>query len=538
MKTSITIVGDLNGIADCVSEIESLYTIRTVEQVSELKQLSVNTIELILLVIKDNFIEDISSIEKIKRNDKFAEIPILVVDNSPFTIPENIKLVFKSGIDDYIIASKCGVELVARVEKLIIASKRKKGMVAENDTLMETLSLMDKLILFMDKADNSFIVFNLDGEIEWVNEGFTRLYGYSLAEFKLKFGRTIFEASRNSNIESKINTCIETKRTINYVAECQTKSGSFKWIQTTFTPIIAPSGKIERYIAIETDITKLKETEEALNQKNEYMLALTNHLKSANLLLEEQQKEINAQNQAIAEEQKKSEELLLNILPYEVARQLKSKGVAKPRNYRQSTILFLDFVGFTGIAQELSPKDLVQALDSYFSEFDRIIEPHFIEKIKTIGDAYLCAGGLPLSNKSNPFDVVIAALEIQHFINRVENETKTNDGQIWNCRIGIHTGSVIAGVVGKSKYLYDIWGNAVNIAARMQQQGEKDRINISEETYNYIKDYFECESRGKVAIKNCDEVEMYFVNRLKPEYSADDIGIVPNDEFNRMLNSL
>lgn len=537
MEHKIFLVGDYSGISECIDKVKDC-SIKYLKTISELKMHVDVEIDLIILVIKDNFIEDISEIEKIKKWEAFDDIPVVLVDNSPFTIPENIMLAFKSGIDDYIIDGKCNVELVARIDNQLRLSKNKRGISSENDTLKETLSLMDRLILFMDKADNSFVIFTVDGEIEWVNEGFTRLYGYSLEEYKLKFGRTIFEASRNSNIKSKVERCVDTKKTINYVAECQTKSGNFKWIQTTFTPIVAPSGNIERFIAIETDITKLKETEEALNQKNEYMLALTNHLKSANLLLEQQQKEINIQNAAIAEEREKSEKLLLNILPYEVARQLKSKGHAKPRNYKFTTILFLDFVNFTGLAQELPPKDLIQALDSYFGNFDTIVEPHFVEKIKTIGDAYLCAGGLPLSNKSNPFDVVVAALEIRNLVNRMKEETQTPKGRVWQCRIGIHTGSVIAGVVGKTKYLYDIWGNAVNIAARMQQQGDEGRINISEETYNQIKDYFDCEYKGRVALKNSTEMNMYYVNRLKAEYSSDDIGIIPNIEFSKMLNSL
>ncbi len=539
MKNKILIVGDHSSSYSCLAKSDCNFDIKNLLKVDELKAFLLEyKMDLVLLVIEDNFLNDVGELEKIRRVENLNSIPIIVVDNSPFPIPENITLAFRSGATEYFNNNECNIELLSRVENQINQYKKIVGFQKDNDTLNESLSVMDRLILFMDKADNSFVVFTNTGEIEWVNEGFSRLYGFSLEEFKSKFGRTIYEVSKNSNIKSQIDRCILTKKTVNYVAECQIKSGEFKWIQTTFTPIVSPSGHIERFIAIETDITKLKETEEALNQKNEYMLALTNHLKSANLLLEEQQKEINVQNIAIAEEREKSESLLLNILPYEVARQLKSKGIAKQRNYRLSTILFLDFVGFTKITQELSPKELVFMLDSYFSKFDEIIENHFIEKIKTIGDAYLCAGGLPLSNKSNPFNVIVAALEMQQFINESLELNKTPDGKLWECRIGIDTGSVIAGVVGKKKYIYDIWGDTVNVAARIQQNGEVGRINISGKAYSYIKDYFDCEYRGKVAIKNIDEVDMYFVNRLKPEYSTDKSGVVPNEEFNKMLNSL
>jgi PAS domain S-box-containing protein len=390
----------------------------------------------------------------------------------------------------------------------------------------------------MDRADNSFVIFDSHGEIEWVNEGFNRLYGYSIDEFKRKYGRTILEASKNSDIQSKFDKCLSTKKSINYVSECQTRNGEFKWIQTTFTPIVSPSGVIERFIAIETDITKLKETEEALNQKNEYMLALTNHLKSANVLLEQQQKEINTQNKEIEIERKKSDDLLLNILPFEVARQLKSKGVAKPKDYKLASVFFLDFVDFTKIAIEIPSKDLVHVLDSYFKQFDDIIEKHFIEKIKTIGDAYMCAGGLPLRNRSNPINVVMAGLEIQHYVNSKLTSNVTPNGLQWKCRIGVHSGPVIAGVVGRKKYLYDVWGDTVNIAARMQQESDIGRVNVSGETYSYIKDYFDCDYRGKIAVKNAGKADMYFVNRLKAEYCDDDLGFEPNEEFQKILNSL
>jgi len=514
----------------------TFYQLATVRKLESF--LSDNVIDLIIMVIEENFFEDISSIEKLKHNDEYKNLPVIVVDKSPFYIPNNIQLAFESGVTEYFNNKIEKIEFINRVKNQLKIHKRMSEIIEDNKANVETLELMDKLILFMDKADNSFIIFDINGEIEWVNEGFNRLYGYTVDEFKRKFGRTIFDVSKNSEIKKKVDRCIETKRSINYVAECQTRSGEYKWIQTTFTPILSLSGNIERFIAIETDITKLKETEEALNQKNEYMIALTNHLKSANTLLEEQQHEINAQNKAIEEERKKSEELLLNILPFEVARQLKSKGVAKPRNYKNTTVLFLDFVNFTKLTKSLSPLDLVTTLDSYFKRFDDIIESHFIEKIKTIGDAYMCVGGLPLRNRSNPFDMILAGLEMQKIVSEIIEETKTEEGLKWECRIGIHSGSVMAGVVGKKKYIYDIWGHTVNIAARMQEEGESGMVNISGDTYDYVQDYFDCIYRGKIPVKNAEDVDMYFVKRLKPEYSEDEAGLIPNEAFVKILNSL
>lgn len=539
MNNRILIIGNVEGYFELLSNSNekcNLFTIGNVKHLSSF--LAKQSVDLLLLIIEDNFFEEVSEIETVKLNEDYKDLSVIVVDKSPFPIPNNIKLAFQSGVSEYLDGKADEIELLSRIDNQLKSSKRLAEIVEENSVNRETLHLMDKLVLFMDRADNSFIIFNSNGEIEWVNDGFNRLYGYSIDEFKRKFGRTVFEASKNSEISSKVDKCIKTKKSINYVAECQTRSGEFKWIQTTFTPIVSPAGNIERYIAIETDITKLKETEEALNQKNEYMMALTNHLKSANTLLEEQQREINQQNKAIEEERKKSEDLLLNILPFEVARQLKSKGEAKPRNFKFTTVLFLDFVNFTSLTKELSPTDLVQNLDSYFTNFDDIVEKHFVEKIKTIGDAYMCVGGLPLRNRSNPFNVVLAGLEMQHLISELVDETKTDDGLQWQCRIGIHTGSVMAGVVGKKKYIYDIWGNTVNIAARMQQESEKGMVNISGETYEEVGDYFDCTYRGKIAMKNSAEADMYFVNRLKEEYASDERGFVPNETFLKMLNSL
>lgn len=502
------------------------------------KNLSEENYNLVIFCVKDNLIETINNIEKIKKNKDISYTCIFVLDYSAYAIPENISLALRTGADDYLFAKKQSNEIIPRIEKLLFLHKKHNEILIKNKTLKETIDLIDRFRLIIDKADNSFVIINKTGEIEWANKGFKKIYNCDIDEFRKKYGNTIFKFSNNPNIKKDIEKCVQTKKSINYIAEGLVADEKFKWIQTTITPIFLNNGGIDKFVLIESDITEIKEAEEALNQKNEYMQALTNHLKSTNILLEEQQKEINAQNEALAKEQEKSESLLLNILPYEVARQLKSKGVAKPRNYRFSTILFLDFVKFTQISQELSPKDLVHKLDSYFSIFDDIISRHYIEKIKTVGDAYLCVGGLPLSNKSNPFNVVLAALEINKYIKDMIEENKTPKGKIWECRIGIHTGEVIAGVVGKTKYLYDIWGNTVNIAARTQQIGEIGRINTTGETHLHIKDYFECEYRGEMAVKHSKKEDMYFVNRIKPKFAEDKEGIFPNQEFLKMINSL
>ena len=207
----------------------------------------------------------------------------------------------------------------------------------------------------------------------------------------------------------------------------------------------------------------------------------------------------------IFRERRKSEKLLLNILPAETARELKAHGKAKAKHYEQVTVMFTDFKGFTTIAEKLSAEELVSELDFLFKMFDKIISYYPIEKIKTIGDAYMCAGGLPTANATNAMDVVSAAIEIQEWM--IAQNSK------WNLRIGIHSGPVTAGVVGDKKFSYDIWGDTVNTASRMESSGEAGKINISGTTYELIKEQFRCEFRGKIPAKNKGEIDMYFVEK-------------------------
>lgn len=213
----------------------------------------------------------------------------------------------------------------------------------------------------------------------------------------------------------------------------------------------------------------------------------------------------------IEDEKDRSEKLLLNILPYETAEELKEKGSATPKQYDMVSVLFTDFKGFTTIAEKLTPEQLVAELNQCFLQFDHIIDKHNLEKIKTIGDAYMCAGGIPVANTTNPSDVVKAGLEIKAYMDRVKSEREASGQDYWELRIGIHTGKVIAGVVGKNKFAYDIWGDAVNTASRMESSGEPGKVNISGDTFELVKDQFNCVYRGKIKAKNKGDIDMYFV---------------------------
>lgn len=216
-------------------------------------------------------------------------------------------------------------------------------------------------------------------------------------------------------------------------------------------------------------------------------------------------------NQDLQVERAKSEELLLNILPSVVAEELKNTGVAQARRYESATVMFTDFKNFSAIAKEMKPEALVKELDIYFKAFDDIIAKYNLEKIKTIGDAYLCVGGLPDVEGNTPQDVVKAAFEIQQLLSELKANRAAAGLPYFEARIGIHSGPLVAGVVGSKKFAYDIWGDTVNIAARMESNGSPWQVNISEATYQLVKNDFQFDFRGILPIKNRGEVGMYFV---------------------------
>ena len=206
------------------------------------------------------------------------------------------------------------------------------------------------------------------------------------------------------------------------------------------------------------------------------------------------------------------ENLLLNILPVEVAHELQSTGQSTPRHYQNVSVMFTDFKGFTTIADNMSPQDLVAELSACFVVFDAIMEKYNLEKIKTIGDAYMCAGVIPTPDDQHPYNIVRASLEIQRYI-REYNIRRVENGLVsWDMRVGIHIGPIVAGVVGKKKYAYDIWGSTVNIASRMESNGMPGKVNISAATYEQVRDKFACSYRGKIDAKNIGQIDIYFVD--------------------------
>ena len=222
--------------------------------------------------------------------------------------------------------------------------------------------------------------------------------------------------------------------------------------------------------------------------------------------------EMAEKNAMIEEKRRRSEQLLLNILPPAVAAELTVRNKVAARRYEHATVMFIDFVGFTKVAEAMQPEELVQELDFCFSQFDGITGRLRIEKIKTVGDAYICASGLTDRNE-RPADMIRAAIAIQGFLKQYAQKRRDEGKQHFEARIGIHFGPVVAGVVGTKKFAYDIWGDTVNTAARLEEVCEAGRINIGAAAMEVVKSEFEWEYRGKIATKNKAEMEMYYIKK-------------------------
>lgn len=342
-----------------------------------------------------------------------------------------------------------------------------------------------KLTRSVEQSASSVIITDTEGTIEYVNPAFERITGYSAAEAIGENPRLLKSGKMPPQYYQEMWQTLLRGEVWRGEIINRKKDGTLYWEFNTISPVEDEKGRVTHYVAIKEDITERKMLENAL-----------------------------------ADERRKTDALLRNILPEEVAAELKQQGRVTPILIENATVLFADFGNFTRAAEQLTPRELVDTIDAYFTAYDNIIERHGLEKMKTIGDNYMCAGGVPRPRETHALDVVRAAWEMLEFVRR-ENARRQQQGLLaLEVRIGISSGPVIAGVVGRKKYAYDIWGDTVIMAARMEQAGELSKINISHSTYELVREHFDCRFRGKIAAKHKGMVEMYFVHGPRLDAAA------------------
>ena len=223
---------------------------------------------------------------------------------------------------------------------------------------------------------------------------------------------------------------------------------------------------------------------------------------------------------------KKSEDLLNNIFPIKITEELKRDNKVEPVRVREASVLFTDFKGFTQLTEQMDSKQLVKELDICFKEFDEIVNYFSLEKIKTLGDGYMCAGGVPEENDTHIYAICLAAISMLDKIKELSKTRAMACGGYWQVRIGIHIGELVAGVIGEHKFSYDIWGDTVNTASRMESSGIAGEINISHELKEKIEKFFHVESRGEIPAKNKGKLKMYLLKGLREEYKKDSLSSI------------
>jgi class 3 adenylate cyclase len=272
------------------------------------------------------------------------------------------------------------------------------------------------------------------------------------------------------------------------------------------------------------------ERQETLRRLAHQLVGLLEHRRRM-IELDEAMRALDSAHAALAAEKARTEELLHRMLPERIADELKEHGKVQPRFYPAATILFADVKGFTRFTERAEPATLIGMLDRYFAGFDDAVARYGVEKLKTIGDAYLAIAGVPALDRVHALNACLAALDMLGVVDAFRKERERLRLPFFEVRFGIHTGPVIAGVVGRRRFTYDVWGDAVNVAALMEANGEPGRINLSEAVYQHVKPYVEATGRGAIEVKNKAPIPMYFLERLKPEYSADAAGRTPNERL-------
>ncbi len=319
------------------------------------------------------------------------------------------------------------------------------------------------------------------------------------------------------------------------VCECFKSDEKLKSIPVIFISALSETlDKVKAFTAGGLDyITKPFQMEEVLARVNIHM-----KLHSLQLELEKNNLKLEEANRKLSEDKVRIDQLLNNVLPGVVVDELKSNGYVRPVYHESVTIVFTDFVNFSAIVEKMTPEKLIKELDECFTFFDTVMSKYKLEKLKTIGDSYMYTAGAPVSHPTDHIDAVLAAMEILQIMKMKNLSKKKNDEEVWEIRIGINTGPLMAGIIGEKKFAYDVWGDSVNIASRMESHGEIGKINISSYTNDLIKDFFITQHRGKIEAKHKGLIDMFFIERIHPDLSKDGEGLVPNAKFHEKYSLL
>jgi class 3 adenylate cyclase len=302
-------------------------------------------------------------------------------------------------------------------------------------------------------------------------------------------------------------------------------------------PLITPEGYALGTICV-MDFVPRKltiEQQETLRRLAQQLVSLLEHRRRI-IELDEAMRALDKAHRELASQKDISDKLLDRILPATISEELKATGKVEPRYYPSATILFADIQEFTRFAERLEPRTLIGLLDHYFAAFDEVVRVHGVEKIKTVGDAYLAVAGVPEVDRLHVLRVCLAALGMLEVMKRIQAERSRLRLPFFELRIGIHTGAVIAGTIGMQRFTFDIWGDAVNVAARIESEGETGRILVSEQVYHHVKAYFDATERGSVELKNKGSLQLYYLDRLKPEFSSDQAGFRANAKLGELIN--
>lgn len=396
----------------------------------------------------------------------------------------------------------------AGAEKAVLVSNEKGGMIikASVDTAINKVSLLQdfpyeeykgishSVVNFVSHKEEILVLENASETMPYANDNYISSNEIkSIVCLPLKHGGVSFAYLY---LENHLIAGAFTEERIELLQVMATQTA----ISLQNAMLFEETSLLNKNLTEEIDIRKKVEETLRINEKR---------LEDYNVNLENKVME---RTKDLHSEKKKTDTLLLNILPYDIAMELKETGKAEAKYFKSVSVLFTDFKGFTLIAESMGATELVAEIDYCFKEFDRIVQKHKIEKIKTIGDSYMAVGGLPVTNNTHPEDLVKAALEIRDFMNSYNIKRADNQKPVFQIRLGIHTGPVVAGIVGLNKFAYDIWGDTVNLASRMESSGEPGKVNVSSTTYDLVKNKFSCQYRGKIEAKNKGAVEMYNVD--------------------------